>query len=41
MHRQVDLGKLLLVGGVVAAVVAWWLRGIWREDLASFSRSGE
>jgi len=38
---QVDLRKLLLVGGVVGIVVAWWLRSIWREDLESFSHSGQ
>lgn len=38
---QVDLRKLLLLGGVVGLAVAWWLRSIWKEDLASFSRSGE
>jgi hypothetical protein len=38
---QVDLRKLVVVGGVVGLVLAWWLRSIWREDLESFSRSGE
>jgi hypothetical protein len=34
----VDLGKLLVLGGLVAAVATWWLRSIWREDLDSFTR---
>lgn len=41
MNVQVDLRKLLLVGGLVGLAVGWWLRSIWREDLSSFSRSGE
>lgn len=41
VRRQVDLGKLLVLGGVVGALVAWWLRSIWREDLDSFTRGGQ
>ena len=38
---EVDLRKVLLVGGLVGMAVAWWLRTIWRQDLSAFNRSGE
>lgn len=41
MVVEVDLKKVVLVGGFLGLLVAWWLRSIWREDLDAFTSSGQ